>query len=136
MNTLKFCLWNVCSLIRKLPNVMEHINDYDPDIAFFTETWLQTEKNTVTAEIKSYGYKLLHNPRKDREKERGGGVGIMVRDSLSVKQVSSKHFKSFEQTVVRLQLANKKTMILISIYRLLFVPIPLFLEEFSDLLDQ
>ena len=115
---------------------MEHINDYDPDIAFFTETWLQTEKNTVTADIKTYGYKFLHNPRKDREKERGRGVGIMVRDSLSVKQVSSKHFKSFEQTVVRLQLANKKTMILISIYRLLFVPIPLFLEEFSDLLDQ
>ena len=74
---------------------MEHIIDADPDIVFFTETWLQSEKNSVTAEVKSFGYKLLHDPRKEREKDRGGGVGIMVRDSVMAKHLPAKHFKSF-----------------------------------------
>ena len=123
-------------MIKKLPKVMEHIIDSDPDIVFFAETWLQTEKNSVTAEVKTFGYKLLHDPRKDREKEQGGGVGIMVRDSMSAKHLPAKHFKSFEHTVISLPLANGKKIILISFYRLLFAPINLFLEEFSDLLDQ
>ena len=60
----------------------------------------------------------------------------MVRSSITAKQLPTKHFKSFEHTVVRLSLANKERMILISIYRVLFAPIPLFLEELSDLLDK
>ena len=115
---------------------MEHISDSDPDIVFFTETWLQSEKNSVTAEVKSFGYKLLHDPRKEREKERGGGVGIMVRDSIMAKHLPAKHFKSFEHTVISFPLANGKRILLISFYRLLFAPINLFLDEFSDLLDQ
>ena len=133
---MKCCLWNVHSLNRKLPSIMEHVLDHNPDVIFLTETWLQDEKNALTAEVKTYGYRLLHNPRKDREKERGGGVGIMVRSSITAKQLAIKHFKSFEHTVVRLFLANKERMILISIYRVLFAPIPLFLEELSDLLDK
>ena len=50
--------------------------------------------------------------------------------------IAAKHFKYFEHTIVRLFLANKERMILISIYRILFAPIPLFLEELSDLLDK
>ena len=37
----------------------------------------------------------------------------MVRSSISAKQLPTKHFKSFEHTVVRLFLANKEIMILI-----------------------
>jgi hypothetical protein len=43
---------------------MEHLIDRDPDIVFLTETWLQYEKNSVTAEMKTYGYKLWHDRRK------------------------------------------------------------------------
>ena len=38
------------------------------------ETWQQTDENAIMAEIKTYGYELLHNRRKDRVKELGGGV--------------------------------------------------------------
>ena len=85
--TIKCCLWNVLSLLRKLPKVMEHIIDSDPEIVFFTETWLQSEKNSVTAEVKTFGYKLIHDPRKDCEKEQGGVVCIMVRDSVVAKHL-------------------------------------------------
>ena len=52
---------------------MEHIQDRQSDVVFLNETWLQSEKNSITAEIKTYGYELLHNIRKDREKDGGGG---------------------------------------------------------------
>ena len=71
---------------------MEHITDSDLDIAFFTETWLQSEKNSVSAEIKTFGYKLIYDTRKDHEKERGGDVCIMVTDSLVAKNPPAKHF--------------------------------------------
>ena len=48
---------------------MEHIVDRGSDIVFITETWLQSDKNSVTAEAKTYGYRLLHDKRENREKE-------------------------------------------------------------------
>ena len=135
MNRLVSSLWNVCSLNNKLPDLMEHILDRDSDVVFLTETWLKDDKNAITAEIKTYGYRLLHNRRKDREKERGGGVGILVRSTLVAKQLSVKHFQSFEHTVVKMSLAKKKTLYLISVYRLQYVAIATFIDEFSELLD-
>ena len=111
---------------------MEHILDLDADIVFLTETWLDSEKNYITAEAKSYGYKLLHDRRKDRDKEKGGGVGILIRATLTPKQSSVKHYMSFEHTIVKLPLGGKKFMILISVYRLSYVVIDVFLEEFAD----
>ena len=51
---LRCAVWNVCSMNNKLPNIMEHILDCNSDIVFLTETWLQTDKNPITAEIKTY----------------------------------------------------------------------------------
>ena len=114
---------------------MEYILDLDADIAFLTETWLESEKNYITAEAKSYGYKLLHDRRKDRDKEKGGGVGILVKTTITAKQTPVKHYISFEHTIVKLPLGGKKFMILISVYRLSYVAIAIFLEEFAELLD-
>ena len=55
----------------KLAELMEHLTDNSPDVVFLTETWLTSEKNTITAEVKEYGYNLLHKIRKNREKDRG-----------------------------------------------------------------
>ena len=71
---------------------MEHVLDYNADVVFLTETWMESDKNDITAKIKDHGYKLLHTRRKNREKETGGGVGIMVRSTLTEKQISCKHF--------------------------------------------
>ena len=87
VGTLKCSLWNVCSMNNKLPLLIEHLTDSQPDVIFLTETWLTSEKNNITAEVKDYGYHLLHRPRKNREKNRGGGVGILMRTSIKYKKV-------------------------------------------------
>ena len=114
---------------------MEHIMDRNSDIVFLTETWLQADKNSVTAEIKTYGYELLHNRRKDRAKERGGGVGVLVKNTLSRKQLPAKHYKTFEHTIVKIQLSNNNTLYVISIYRLQEISIATFFDEFTELLN-
>ena len=115
---------------------MEYVLDRESDIVFLTETWLQSDANSITAEIKTYGYKLLHDRRKDRGKERGGGVGIMIKAGLAAKQQPARHFESFEHTIVNLSLTNKKRLILISIYRVLFVAEKVFLNDIAELFDE
>ena len=68
-------------------------------------------------------------------KERGGGVGILVKSTITWKQLPTKHFTSFEHTVVNIPLMNKKPMFLIAIYRLQFVATTMFIEEFSELVS-
>ena len=109
--------WNVCSLNNKLVEVMEHILDRKSDIAFITETWLKSDKNCISADIKNYGYSLRHSIRNDPEKEHGGGVGILFKSTLSPTQITSKTFSSFEHTVVKLPCANNVNIMLISVYR-------------------
>ena len=110
--------------------------DRDSDIVFLTETWLQSDKNSVTAEAKTYGYKLLHDTRKNREKDIGGGVGILIKSTIPAKQLPVRHFNSFEHTIVKISLAQQKVLYLICIYRVLFVPTASFIEEVSELFDR
>ena len=119
----------------RLPDIMERILDCNSDVVFLTETWLQTDENAITAEVKTYGYELLHNRRKDREKERGGGVGLLVRNNISAKQLKVKHYSSLEYTVVQIKLCNRKSIFLISFYRLQEVAVSTFVEDFTDLLN-
>ena len=66
---LKFSSWNVHSLNNKVPDIMEHIVDRESDIVFLTETWLQFDKNSVTAGIKTYGYECMTGGRIVRRME-------------------------------------------------------------------
>ena len=120
----------------KLPDLMEHLIDNKPDVIFLTETWLTSEKNNITAEVRDYGYVLLHKIRKNREKDRGGGVGTLVKSSIVGKQLVSKDYHSFEHSVVRIPLESKQMMILITVYRLQFVPVGEFMDEFEELLER
>ena len=120
----------------KLADLMGHLTDRNPDVIFLTETWLTSEKNNITAEIKEYGYLPLHKIRKNREKDRGGGVGILVKSSISGKRSVSKDYHSFEHNVVTIPLKNNNKMTLITVYRLQFVPVAEFIEEFEELLEK
>ena len=96
--------WNVQSIRNKCDKVLEHIVDYEADIVFLSETWMESQKNDITAMVKQRGYKMLHNRRLNREKEVGGGVGVLVNSSLYAKQLGSKDFSSFEHTMVIVKL--------------------------------
>ena len=132
---LRCAVWNIGSLNNKLPGIMEHILDRKSDIVFLTETWLPSDKNSITAEVKTYGYKLLHNRRKDRLKEIGGGVGILIKDGLISKKLPVRQFISFEHSMVKLSLSRGGYLFLISIYRLQYESITTFMTEFTELLN-
>ena len=89
-------MWNVTSMISRTPLIMEHLLDRNPSIVFISETWLKTDNNHVTALVKTYNYILLHNRRKDRDKELGGGVGILLKVGIHNKHINDKVFTSFE----------------------------------------
>ena len=67
---------------------MEHIQDHNPSIVFLTETWLKSDVSDVTALVKTYGYRLVHNRRKNREKETGGGVGVLLKTGMKYKHTT------------------------------------------------
>ena len=128
--------WNVQSIRNKCAELFEHITDYDADVVFLSETWMEADKNDITAKIKSRGYKLLHNRRVGREKIDGGGVGIAVRCTLIAKQqLGVKAFSSFEHTIVNIKLTNNTKLVLIAFYRLQFVSPTVFLKEFNEFLE-
>ena len=101
---------------------MEHILDTGADIIFITETWLKSIKSKFTAEIKEYGYKFLHNIREHAAKDRGGGVGIMLKVHIKARAVPKRDYSSFEYIVVKLPLSSTsfkaKYLFLICLYRL------------------
>ena len=121
--------------MNKCTEVMEHIADYNADVAFISETWMPNNENDSNATIKSYGYKFLHDRRRNREKSIGGGTGIILKDTLVSKHIKMKQFSSFEHTIVKVKINNNTYLTLISIYRVLFVQVNLFLEEFTALLE-
>ena len=128
-------MWNVTSMINKTSAIMEHLLDRDPSIVFLSETWLKSNRNHVTALVKTYGYVLLHNRRKNRDKELGGGVGILLKTGMSFKHLNYKQYSSFEITILKISLKDNKSLILVSIYRVLFVSVTTFLEEIVHLFE-
>ena len=47
-------------------------------LAFISETWFSSQSNSITAQIKSYGYDLIHVFRE----KRGGGAGILWKKDI------------------------------------------------------
>ena len=133
--TLKCSLWNVTSMVHKADTVMEHIIDHDSDIIFLTETWLTSDCNHVTSLVKDYGYELLHCRRKNRKKETGGGVGVLVRQRIKRKQLKTKRYSSFEHMMVKIFLKNNKSTVLVCVYRLLYESSVTFFEELTQMLE-
>ena len=109
--------------------------DNNVGIVFISEIWLESDTNDITALVKTYGYVLLHNRHKNREKDIGGGVGIMLKSNYTFKHLKFNSFSSFEMTVVKVSVQNNKSILLVSIYRVLFVSVSIFLEEIVQLFE-
>ena len=80
------------SIRNKCGEVMEHLSDYEADIVFVSETWMEADSNDITAAIKASGYTLIHDRRRDREKELGGDVGVIIRSTMTYNISTANHF--------------------------------------------
>ena len=92
------------------------LQDNAIDIAFITETWLSDHANTTTAEIKSYGYKIIHDYRSD---VRGGGAALLFKCSLQYNPVDLRvsNITTFEYITGSLTCTPDMKVLFICIYR-------------------
>ncbi|XP_078372669.1 uncharacterized protein LOC144656313 [Oculina patagonica] len=73
--------------------IFDYICDCKADLFAITETWLCPDDAAVRAEVCPDGYNFNDHPRVGR---RGGGTGLVYRDSLDVKKVAAGEKESFE----------------------------------------
>ena len=74
----------------RLPCIIHHVRDKSDQVAL-TEAWLSPDvsKNaSVVQECAEYGYRLFDIPCPTR---RGGGVGILVKDNISIVRNKMSH---------------------------------------------
>ena len=137
----KLCLFGLlnCRSVRnKYLSIKDYVVDKDFDIFAITETWLNTGDYDNFISLIPTGYRFLHSARDGR----GGGVGLLFKSLLPVKQTSKVYldtFISFEAIECEVKVFSQSVSIL-SVYR----PPPssgnnlstkLFMNEFSSLLE-
>ena len=86
-------LLNTRSINEKESSICELITDNQLDFVALTETWCTDKSSVSLGLIQPPGYSVIHLPRHDR---RGGGVGLIYRDSYKAKRVKFEKFSSFE----------------------------------------
>jgi hypothetical protein len=82
---LKLLYSNVQSLLSKFDELLICIQDTQPDIIAFTETWLHDDINN--SEIYIEGFQIIRNDRESTK--RGGGVILYVRKDIPVLHLST-----------------------------------------------
>ena len=125
-------VWNVQSICNKVDEVISILSDNGVVLAFFSETWFSTQKNTITALLKSAGFNIVHSFRK----KRGGGVGILWHESLDKRiKVRQNHrdFTTFQYQ--NLFFHGNFKINLICLYRLQETSFSLFIDELNSLLS-
>ena len=94
---------------------MCNLSDKSIDIAAICETWLTDANCPTTAIIKSYGYRIIHNFRKDKK---GGGTALLFRGEYSMSQFRcSATFSTFEYTAASIKTATGTKVMFVSLYR-------------------
>ena len=90
---LSLLLLNACSVKNKTADLFDYICDCKADLVAITETWLTIDDDAVRAELCPVGYKISDCPRTGR---RVGGVGLIYRESLSVRCIDVGGKESFK----------------------------------------
>lgn len=136
INSCKILHWNVWSLTNasKLILYLQILTDMNIDIALINETWFDSEAGLFSKRIKETGYNLYHDYRTSK---RGGGVAILYRNNLSIKEreASVTKYESFEFVSILLRLKSTENILLISVYRKQEIPYSVFQDEWNVFLD-
>ena len=133
---MRCCLLNARSLKNKGPEFVDYICDSEVDIAVITETWLKSGDSAAKIAATPTGYRLLDHPRPNRT---GGGTGILLRDSLVIKQARVGILDSFEYSEWTI-ISGSFRLRLVVIYRPPYsvthpATVNLFITEFAEFLE-
>ena len=112
--TFKLLLFNPWSLNNKIYDFMHTVLDNSVDIAAVCETWFSESSNPTTAIIKSFGFSIIHNFRKDRK---GGGTALIYKSCYNLSPITFPHtYKTFEITAAVAKSDTSK-VIFVVLYR-------------------
>lgn len=84
MSRLKLLCWNAQSIMPKLMEVIDYLNNNNIDVAIFTETWLNDKKKLYIPNYNIYRF--------DRKDSTRGGVAIAI--STLIKHNEMSHIKT------------------------------------------
>ena len=137
---INFAFLNTRSLCNTTLQVKDYVVENDIDLLAITETWLLDQDSYTTCELCPTGYMLHSVPRRSR----GGGVALLSKKALKVKNCSTakRKFKSFEYVELSLNhlLTNLRIVIAYrpppsssnqSIVVLFFNKFPILLESLA-----
>ena len=130
-NIAKICVLNLQSACNKVDAISEYILDNNCDVAFLTETWVSEDNHFTCQQFTPQGYSTHHVPRIGRA---GGGVGIVIRNTIKTTAIDSDTFNSFEYAAVRVK-SDSEYITLIAIYRPPGFITSEFLNDFSLFLE-
>ena len=128
---------NARSVKNKVEGIIDHVLDNKIDFCSFIETWLTNFDSVTISSLSFEGYVFQSFPRQSLR--RGGGTGILHRDSLKCVLLDGRELKSFEYSEWSVKL-QCKTLRVIIVYRPPYSPqhqvsSSVFFEEFSTLLE-
>jgi len=83
---LSLYLLNARSVKNKTAGDFDYLSNCKADLVAITDTWLTTDNTAVRAKMCSVGYKISDRPHTGL---RGGGVGLIYRDLLSVRRIDA-----------------------------------------------
>ena len=135
---LKVVSFNGRSIRNKLVSIMTYLKEKHVDIAFVQETWIRKSDGHLLTQIREYGYDLILY-RKVRRLDLGGGVAIIYKSRLKIRNIKKKSYPSFEH--IECQLTTEKGPVnFVNIYRPEYsekhrYTTNMFVKSFSDLLD-
>ena len=78
-------IWNARSVRNKTISICDYIIEYEPDILFFTETWLRSDEQVIIGELTPPGYTFMNSPRDGYT--HSGGIGIVFKDEMKLTKV-------------------------------------------------
>ena len=101
-------LINIQSLKPKLDMLIHHLQLYNLDICFITETWTQCgngpDYQCIRTNLDTAGYNIIIHSRDNR---RGGGIAVIHRPHLYIKKLSFNENRSFEAITINLNITTK-----------------------------
>ena len=99
LKTRALLFWTIC--------------DCKADLFAITETWLSADNAAVRADLCPDGYKFIDHPRLGR---RGGGTGLVYRDSLGIKKADAGEKESFEFSEWTVTSSSSRNLRVVIIY--------------------
>jgi hypothetical protein len=138
-HTVQAALFNARSVCNKAEKVHELIVDHNLKMLAVTETWLKDTDGSIVIDLCPPNYTMLQKCRPLNKGERGGGVGLILSNDITAKEVPGEERKTFEYIATKVM--SKERLLLIVIYR---PPtsrknnftLTAFLEEFEDFLAE